>query len=228
MKKCTWVAALVSVFSRRVARPIDEPRTTKTTHDFDDGFGAVPAHRHCNGGGLVADTAYVADTAFVGPDAQIYDRACVFGMACVYDMARVSGRAHVYDKACVSGEAHVYGEARVYGETRVYGEACVSGEARVYGEAHVYGEARVSGEARVYGEAHVYGEARVSGEARASRRPIVIAGGEYDVTITDTYVQIGCMCHPLSWWRENPAPEACPRLEAMRDAIVAIAEEFQK
>ena len=158
---------------------------TLTTHDFGDGFGAVPAHRHCNGGGWVADTAHIADTAYVGLGARVF------------------------------GEAYVFGEARVFGAARVYGGARVYGESRVYGEAHVFGKVRV------------FYKARVSGMARASRSPIVIAGGEYDVTITDTHVQIGCMCHPLSWWRENPPPESCPKLEAMRDAIVAIAEAHQ-
>ena len=58
---------------------------------FDFGNGPVPAHKHPNGGGWVADTAKVADTAYVGPDAQ------------VSDTARVSENAQVYD---VEGEIH--------------------------------------------------------------------------------------------------------------------------
>ncbi len=65
----------------------------KTTFDF--GSGPVPAHRHVNGGGWVADTAIVADTAFVGSEAWVY------GEAQVYDKARVCGEARVYDKARV-------------------------------------------------------------------------------------------------------------------------------
>jgi hypothetical protein len=87
--------------------------------EFDFGAGPVPAHRHANGGGWVADSATVADSAYVGPNAR------------------------VYDKARVAGEARVYGEAQVFGEAWVYGEAQVFGEARVFGEAQVYGEARV-------------------------------------------------------------------------------------
>jgi hypothetical protein len=37
-----------------------------TMFDFQDGIGPVPAHRHINGGGWVANTAFVAETAFVG------------------------------------------------------------------------------------------------------------------------------------------------------------------
>ena len=58
---------------------------------FDFGYGPVPAHKHPNGGGLVADTA------------------------------RVSGNVWVYGNAQVSGNAWVYGDARVYGNAQVYG-----------------------------------------------------------------------------------------------------------
>ena len=33
---------------------------------FDFGTGPVPAHKHPNGGGWVADTAFVGDKVFVG------------------------------------------------------------------------------------------------------------------------------------------------------------------
>lgn len=41
-----------------------------TTYDF--GNGLVPAHKHVNGGGWVADTANVSDTAFIGEEAHVY------------------------------------------------------------------------------------------------------------------------------------------------------------
>jgi hypothetical protein len=50
-----------------------------TTFDFGD--GPVAAHKHSNGGGWVADTAFVAETAYVGPDAQVYGTALVSGAA---------------------------------------------------------------------------------------------------------------------------------------------------
>ena len=46
-----------------------------TNHDFNDGKGPAPAHKHSNGGGWVADTATVAASAFVGPDARVYGGA---------------------------------------------------------------------------------------------------------------------------------------------------------
>jgi hypothetical protein len=46
-----------------------------TKFDFEDGNGPVPAKKHSNGGGWVADTATVADTAYVGPDARVFGNA---------------------------------------------------------------------------------------------------------------------------------------------------------
>ena len=40
-----------------------------TTHDF--GAGPVPAHQHANGGGWVADAAYIAAHVRVGPRARV-------------------------------------------------------------------------------------------------------------------------------------------------------------
>ena len=112
---------------------IDGKAECRHLFDFEDSQGPVPAHRHPNGGGWVADTAYVAETAYVGPDAR------VFGNAWVYGYARVYGNAQVY------GDALVYGYAQVYGYALVYGDALVYGYARVYGYALVYGYARVQG-----------------------------------------------------------------------------------
>ena len=56
-----------------------ENEMSETTYDFNDGNGPVPAHRHSNGGGWVADTATVADTAYLGPTAHVYGNARVYG-----------------------------------------------------------------------------------------------------------------------------------------------------
>lgn len=42
-----------------------------TTFDFEDGDGPVPAHKHPNGGGWVAESAHVDETAYVGSEASI-------------------------------------------------------------------------------------------------------------------------------------------------------------
>ena len=56
----------------------------ETTFNFKDGNGPVPAHKHINGGGWVADSAIVDDTVYVGPDARVSGNAEVSGDARVY------------------------------------------------------------------------------------------------------------------------------------------------
>ena len=68
---------------------------------FDFGDGPVPAHRHVNGSGWVADSAFVEASAQVSGNAQVYGDA------------RVYGNARVYGDAWVSGDAWVYGDALV-------------------------------------------------------------------------------------------------------------------
>jgi hypothetical protein len=121
--------------------------------DFNDAKGPVPAHKHANGGGWVADTATVAATAYVGPNARVYGNV------------QVSGDARVYGRARVSGDARVSDYARVFDYARVYGRAEVSGRAMVFGRAMVSDNARVCDNANVSGDADVYGRARVSGNA---------------------------------------------------------------
>lgn len=43
--------------------------------DFGDGNGPVPAHKHENGGGWVANTATVQASAYIGRDARVYGYA---------------------------------------------------------------------------------------------------------------------------------------------------------
>lgn len=70
---------------------------TETTHDFNDGYGPVPAHRHANpngtAGGWVADSATVADSAHVSNHAHVYGNASVYGNARVSGNASISGIA---------------------------------------------------------------------------------------------------------------------------------------
>ena len=51
--------------------------TKEQTHDFLDGNGPVPAHRHIKGEGWVADTAHVDKSAHIGPDARVFGDAQV-------------------------------------------------------------------------------------------------------------------------------------------------------
>ena len=79
-----------------------------TKFDFNDGNGPVPAQKHPNGGGWVADTATVADTAYVGRNAKVY------------------GNSWVCVDAKVFGDTKVYENARVYENAKVFGNATVS------------------------------------------------------------------------------------------------------
>ena len=120
-----------------------------STFDFQDGNGPVPAHRHTNGCGWVADTAYVSESAYIGPDARVYDSARVHGNAVVCDDAVVHGNAVVCGDAVVHGNAVVYGDAVVFDDAVVHCNAVVCGDAVVHGNAVVYGDAWVSGDARI-------------------------------------------------------------------------------
>lgn len=73
------------------------------TYDFDNGNGPVPAHRHSNGEGWVADTAKVDASAYVGPFALVF------------------GNAQVCSGACVFGKVEVYGDGKICGDAMVYG-----------------------------------------------------------------------------------------------------------
>lgn len=86
---------------------------------FDFGNGPVPAHRHPNGGGWVADTAYVDDTAYVGSNAQVFDNAAVYDNATIFDNARIFDRAKVSDDARVHGDVRVFGNARICDNLRI-------------------------------------------------------------------------------------------------------------
>jgi hypothetical protein len=71
--------------------------------DFGDGKGLVPAHKHYNGGGWVADTAIVDNTVFVVSTAR------VFGYPRVHEDVQIYGT--VVGAAIVCGRAKVYGVA---------------------------------------------------------------------------------------------------------------------
>ena len=51
------------------------------TYDFQDGYGAIPAHRHPNGGGWIADSAAIDNTTFVHETACVGPR-CRLGQDC--------------------------------------------------------------------------------------------------------------------------------------------------
>lgn len=110
-----------------------QPEPEIGTCNFFDGRGYVRAHRHGNGGGWVADTAYAAPTAYVGPFAKIYDRAHVLGNARIIDHARISGKATVKDNAIIGDHVHVSCYATVKNNAKLFGSMRV-GAAKVFGD----------------------------------------------------------------------------------------------
>ena len=118
---------------------------------FDFGNGNVPAHRHVNGGGWVADTAKVTKTSFVGPDAKVFDNAHIIGNA------RISGNAKVFENAWVNsgkifGNAKVFGNAEIGVNAQVFENAEVSGLTGLYGHAKVYGYTKISDDVMIFGD----------------------------------------------------------------------------
>lgn len=120
-------------------------------HDFKDGKGRVFAHKHDNGGGWVADTAYVAPGVKVSRSAQVYDFAKVYDACKITHNAQVCGNAHLYncvtvrDSAIVRGYARVYNNARLCGSTEVRDSALITGDAEFNNRVRVYNHARIHG-----------------------------------------------------------------------------------
>jgi hypothetical protein len=114
-------------------------------HDFGDGRGMVPAHRHLKGGGWVEDSAEVSVGAFVGPDAGVFEFAQVMGSAQVIGTAWVCGTAIVADSAIVGGDSVVEGDARVVGDAEVTDNAYVAGDVCLGGSCKVGGDTQLVG-----------------------------------------------------------------------------------
>ena len=75
--------------------------------------------------------------------------------------------------------------------------------AKVYGNASVTGNASITGNAKVTGNAEVYGNAYVSGNAKATKEVITFGNiFDYDITITDNHIKIGCQQYLKSRWLE--------------------------
>ena len=101
------------------------------------------------------------------------------------------------------GNCWIHENAKVTGNAKVRGDAQVSGDAEVTGNAEVYGNAQVSGDAEVTGNAKVYSTAYVSGNAQATKEVITFGNiFDYEITITDNHIKIGCQQYLKSRWLE--------------------------
>jgi len=127
----------------------------KLYHDF--GNGPVLAHKHCNGGGWVADTATVAKTAFVGPN------AVVFGCAKVLNHATITHNAKVFDYAKVCNYARICGNAEISDYTEISGSACIGGYSKVFNSAKIFDNVKSTVAAKIGGHVQIYGNAEILG-----------------------------------------------------------------
>ncbi len=96
------------------------------------GNGSVVAHQHKNGGGWVADTAYVDDSAYIGLNAVVYDQAQVLNGAFIFNHAKVYGRAKVFENAQIHDRVRVFGDAMIYGDARIYGQMSIHNDTNLH------------------------------------------------------------------------------------------------
>ncbi len=99
--------------------------------DFKDGQGPVPAHKHLNGGGWVADTATVDETAYVGQYATVHGYASVRDWACVDDQADISGYCTIKDLACIRGRAILKGACEISDHAEISGNVFLAGYIKI-------------------------------------------------------------------------------------------------
>ncbi len=139
---------------------------------FDFGNGPVPAHKHQNGEGWVADTAKVDSRSYVGPDAVVFDDAVIFGHSRIEDQAAVYGKSRITN-GTINGALAFCGDTIITrfdfgnglvpahrhknGGGWVANSACVSPEAHIGANSVVYDNAQVLGASQVL-DSRVYGD----------------------------------------------------------------------
>ena len=126
-------------------------------HDFRDGAGPVPAHRHVNPdgsvGGWVADGIRFAEKAelWVARDAAVGGTVVIVGTVRVEDRGFATGACHLRSMV-LSGDAVVAGTANVGQRHPEMGRVVVTGNATVEGD-----NTQITGNTRIDGNAYVAG-----------------------------------------------------------------------
>ena len=126
-------------------------------HDFHDGQGSVFAHHHDNGGGWVADTAYVA------PTVKVARHAAVYNFAKVYNNCKIEGRSCIYGRARLYDDVHVTGASRISGNSVVAGKTAISGRVYINGHVNVSGCATSDGPSST--QTIISGQIDITGQA---------------------------------------------------------------
>jgi carbonic anhydrase/acetyltransferase-like protein (isoleucine patch superfamily) len=162
-------------------------------------FGAVTA-------GDIGGWIETEDNLSHSSNAWVNNEAAIYGSAKVYEDAQVYDSARVWDNAVVYGSSMVYGNAGIAGKANVFGNAQISGNAHVYGKAHVYGYTKMSGyvvaydNVRIFDDAWITGNIQIYGGAIVTKAVNTIFTDQYNITITDNYLTIGCENHPIEDW----------------------------
>jgi carbonic anhydrase/acetyltransferase-like protein (isoleucine patch superfamily) len=129
----------------------------KGHHDFGNGI-RVPAHRHPNGGGWVADSATVDGSVYVGPNAGVHQLANVFGDC------KIKGHSRVFGWAKLSGNVTVSGHASIEGASRCRDNVIVSGRSRVLGGCYITDNAKIKDNSTVI-TCHIGGNVEICKDA---------------------------------------------------------------
>ena len=165
-------------------------------HDFKDGKGKVFAHKHDNGGGWVADTAYVAPSVRVTRNAEVFDYAKIYDNCEISGHAKVSGRARLFDNVALRQTARVMGNARLFDHVTLNDSSVVNGNARLGGHCTATNRVMISDNAHVYDTYMqgpiVRGELTISGGATVEGGRIygfsVVTGGALVLSSTLQHV----------------------------------------
>ncbi len=105
---------------------MNKARKNEESFDFGNGAGLIPAHRHHNGGGWVADTASVDDTAYIGNRARVFGYAHIKDYAVITGNAEISGYAIVKDSGYVGGDVVIRGACTVKDHARITGKSFIA------------------------------------------------------------------------------------------------------
>lgn len=105
---------------------MQQTQETTTLHDFNDGNGPIPAHRHINGDGWVADTAHVEDTVYIGRNARVFGYATVKDEVVIIEDAEVSGYAVIRDLVCIKGKSVIRGACTIKESAEIAGNVFIA------------------------------------------------------------------------------------------------------
>ncbi len=157
----------------------DPFRNAETTWDFDDGHGIVAAHRHPNGGGLVADTAWVDPLAFVDREASVAGFVRIYGKVRLEDRSKardnavLEGRVRLADDAIAEQEAHLSGWSAALGRSIAQGRGVMRDRTVIDGMATLKDRGLMCDGSRLSGRACLQDDGRMSGQSQGTGRAVI-------------------------------------------------------